>query len=209
MNGMRVFLMLALFSVCSFLAAQESSHRAEIEQFRADYALKFKNSLSKAPLTVDQLEQMDYFAPDSTYRLTARFERTPDEQPFEIPTSSGKTKPFVKYGIFKFQIAGKDYQLAVYRNLRATQMPIYRDLLFLPFQDLTNGDSTYGGGRYIDLKIGDIQYGSFVLDFNKAYNPYCAYGDGWNCPIPPIENILDVAILAGEKVFEKEEGTKK
>jgi uncharacterized protein (DUF1684 family) len=101
-------------------------------------------------------------------------------------------------------LEGSEYQLAIYKNLRTTRMPMFRDFLFLPFQDDTNGESTYGGGRYIDLKVGDIEDGKLTIDFNKAYNPYCAYGDGWNCPIPPVENILEVEIAAGEKNYKKE-----
>ncbi len=84
------------------------------------------------------------------------------------------------------------------------QDPKFKDELFIPFTDLTSGESSYGGGRYIDINVNDIVGGSFELDFNKAYNPYCAYVTGkYNCPIPPKENNLSVAIQAGEKIFGK------
>jgi uncharacterized protein (DUF1684 family) len=79
-------------------------------------------------------------------------------------------------------------------------MPQYKDYLYLPFKDFTNGESTYGGGRYLDFKMSDIQENqTIIIDFNKAYNPYCAYSDGYSCPIPPSENHLQVFIEAGEK----------
>jgi len=79
----------------------------------------------------------------------------------------------------------------------------YADYLFIPFTDNTSGNESYGGGRYLDYKISDIKNNKLLLDFNKAYNPYCAYTTGYNCPIPPAENDLKVAIKAGEKAFEK------
>jgi uncharacterized protein (DUF1684 family) len=83
-------------------------------------------------------------------------------------------------------------------------MPKYKNYLFVPFKDMTNGKETYGGGRYLDLETTDIQNDSVILDFNKAYNPYCAYSNGYSCPIPPKENHLAVSIEAGEKTFGKE-----
>ena len=79
----------------------------------------------------------------------------------------------------------------------------YKDYLFIPFTDKTSGIETYGGGRYIDLVLSDIVNKTCTIDFNKAYNPYCAYTAGYNCPIPPKENDLPVAIKAGELNFAK------
>jgi uncharacterized protein (DUF1684 family) len=79
--------------------------------------------------------------------------------------------------------------------------PAYKNLLFLPFNDSSNGDSSYGGGRYIDLDVNHIVNKQITIDFNKAYNPYCAYSDGYRCPVPPQENRLSIEILAGEKLF--------
>ena len=84
------------------------------------------------------------------------------------------------------------------------KMEQYKDYLFIPFMDHTNGETTYGGGRYFDVMIGDIMDDKLVLDFNICYNPYCAFSDGYNCPVPPKENHLEVAIKAGEKMFNKE-----
>ena len=82
--------------------------------------------------------------------------------------------------------------------------PQYKDYLFLPFTDLTNNETTYGGGRYIDLKLKDIrEEGRLTIDFNKAYNPYCAFGEGFSCPIPPDANKLNVRVEAGEQNYGK------
>ena len=82
-------------------------------------------------------------------------------------------------------------------------VPQFRNELFLPFKDKTNANGSYGGGRYIDIKISDIENGKVILDFNKAYNPWCAYSDGYSCPIPPKENHLKIAVTAGEKEYGK------
>ena len=83
------------------------------------------------------------------------------------------------------------------------QIPHYRDYLFIPFKDLTNGKESYGGGRYIDLRMRQLDKDKVILDFNKSYNPYCAFSEEYSCPIPPKENHLTIAIEAGEKNYGK------
>jgi len=94
--------------------------------------------------------------------------------------------------------------LTLYQNFALLTNPLYKDLLFLPFTDLTNNKETYGGGRYINLDIKSINEAKIIIDFNKAYNPYCAYSDGYRCPIPPEENNLPLEIKAGEKNYKGE-----
>jgi uncharacterized protein (DUF1684 family) len=153
-----------------------------------------------SPLSKKELKKVAFFAPDEAFLLTCTFIPTPDATPFEMPTYSGESKTYVQYGIAKFTLNGQEYQLSIYRMSGRT-LPQYRDLLFVPFKDQSNGESTYGGGRYLDLRVQDIVDSILMLDFNKAYNPYCAYSDGYSCPIPPDENHLEVSILAGEKEY--------
>jgi uncharacterized protein len=145
---------------------------------------------------------LNYYPVDKSFRVTARLTRTADEKYFEMPTSSGRTKKFVKYGILIFQLGGKMRRLNVYQidpAIRA-KFPENADLLFIPFRDLTSRTETYGGGRYMDIKTPKDN--RVKLDFNLAYNPNCAYGsDRYNCPIPPRENTLDIEVTAGEKRF--------
>ena len=120
-----------------------------------------------------------------------------------MPTSSEKSTKFIKYGVLNFKIHGKPYSLNVYQTDLETfeKFPEYKDLLFIPFKDLSNGKETYGGGRYIDILIPKKK--EVTLNFNLSYNPNCAYGsDRYSCPIPPKENSLQVEIKAGEKSFE-------
>jgi len=149
----------------------------------------------------EQLQDMRFFPSNKEFKVQAKFTRNPEPISFEIPTSSGKMKTFQKYGEASFEINGTSQVLEIYQNLKTISMPQYRKSLFLPFTDNTNGESTYGGGRYIDLKIDDIIENTLTIDFNKSYNPYCAYSAGYNCPIPPEANHLNLEISAGEKLY--------
>lgn len=144
-------------------------------------------------------EGLDFFPPDTAYSVTARFQRTPEALPFLMPTTTERKSKEVVYGIAHFTLHGKKYRLEVYQNQELMLQEKYRDYLFLPFTDETNGEETYDGGRYIDLTIprGD----SLLIDFNKAYNPYCAYNKKYSCPIVPSVNTLNTKILAGVKAF--------
>jgi len=105
------------------------------------------------------------------------------------------------YGIAKFMLNGKEYSLELYQNPELMQEDGYEDYLFLPYTDLTNGRQTYGGGRYLDLRIPEGN--SIILDFNRSYNPYCAYNKKYSCPLVPSVNNLATEVLAGVKDFKK------
>lgn len=145
-------------------------------------------------------EGLDFFDPDTTYIVRARFERTPEALPFLMPTTTDRTSKEVLYGIAHFTLNGEKRQLEIYRNQELMQQEEYRDYLFLPFTDKTNGSETYTGGRYIDLSIPEGD--SLEINFNKAYNPYCAYNPKYSCPIVPSVNALDTEVRAGVKAFE-------
>lgn len=139
-----------------------------------------------------------FFPIDLSYRVKAKFTKLEEEPFFNIETSGPKNPAYRKYGYLNFSINGKAYQLVLLQNQNNMRNPMYRDHLFLAFTDLTSGESTYGGGRYIDMRIPKED--SMVLDFNLSYNPYCAYTTGYSCPVPPEENFLNVAIEAGIKL---------
>lgn len=146
-------------------------------------------------------KELDFYPIDEKYIVNARFVRTPDEKPFLMPTTTARTPEYVKYGEAHFSIDGKDFVLSLFKNTQPYNEPGYEDYLFLPFTDLTSGDGSYGGGRYLDQRIPEGD--TFVIDFNKAYNPYCAYNPKYSCPIPPKENDLLIRIEAGVKNFGK------
>lgn len=144
---------------------------------------------------------LDFFEPDTTYVVMAKLELTPEAMPFLMPTTTERKSEEVVYGVVHFQLNGEEHQLEVYRNKELMLQEEHKDYLFLPFTDNTNGEETYAGGRYIDLSVpkGD----SIRIDFNKAYNPYCAYNKKYSCPIVPSVNALDTKVLAGVKDFKK------
>lgn len=144
-----------------------------------------------------------FFPIDKSYNVTAYFEKITDTIGFTMPTSAGTTKYFYKYGRLDFMIDGQEYLLYVYQGKELMQTERYKDYLFVPFTDATTGNESYGSGRYLEFYKKDIEGNSLQLDFNKAYNPYCAYATGFKCPIPPRENRLGVAIKAGEMAFGK------
>lgn len=194
------FLMLALAGHTQ----SEGAYARAIKKHRRHYKKEFLKE-ERSPLDRAGVKELRFFPPDERYRVSCTFERTPDAEAFDMATYSGITKPYVKYGAATFQLKGQTLRLAVYQSLQLRQMPMYRDYLFIPFKDPTNGEETYGGGRYMDIRMSDIRDGELTLDFNKAYNPYCAYSDGYNCPIPPEENHLDIPVEAGEMGYKKHE----
>jgi len=195
---MKILVIFVLLLVNIPLFGQQFSE--EIRQHRQKYQEEFLKS-KDSPLTKENITFLRFFEPDSTYRVASTFQPSKKGKPFELPTSSGKTKTYVKFGELHFMLHGNKQKLSVYQSLSLRLIPQYRDYLFIPFKDLSNGQESYGGGRYLDLRMNEIQGETIYLDFNKAYNPYCAYSEGYSCPIPPKENHLKIAIKAGEMNF--------
>jgi len=144
---------------------------------------------------------LDFFAPDTNYIISAKFVRTPDAKPFLLETTTDRKTTEVLYGIASFELNGKNHSLEIYQSLESTTLRKSIDYLFLPFLDDTNGEETYGGGRYINLTIPDGDY--IEIDFNKAYNPYCVYNKKYSCPLVPRQNYLKTKVMAGVKDFVK------
>lgn len=135
--------------------------------------------------------KLNYFPANEDYKVKANFEPIENGEVIQMQTSTNEPRDYKRFGTLSFSLADADLQLTLYQNV---EQPEY---LFCPFKDRTNANTTYGAGRYLDFKIADLE--NPVLDFNYAYNPYCAYNSAFSCPIPPLENHLKVAILAGEK----------
>jgi hypothetical protein len=196
---------LNLFLFCSLkmLVAQPNVYDNLIQKHRDELHQEFLDT-AETPLTDEGLkifDGLDYFKIDSLYRVSASLVRTPDEKIFEMQTSTDRLPEYLKYGLAEFTLNGKKLKLNVYQNVKLANNEEYKDYLFIPFRDFTSGETTYGGGRYIETEIpnGDI----LIIDFNKTFNPYCAYNHKYSCPIPPLENTLEIAIKAGEKSYSK------
>lgn len=170
----------------------------------ADYRQQQLQSLSqqsKGPIAEQNLAFLHYYEPDETYKVTADVEYLTNEPTFRMPTSDGTSKEFKRFGLLTFTLKGQTFTLPVYENVSLFQDKSQSSYLFLPILDHTTGETTYESGRYIDVKKGDIHAGKLIIDFNKAYNPYCAYSSGYRCPQPPKDNYLGIAIEAGEKKY--------
>lgn len=201
-----------IFFICfSFFCFQGFGQwsRAEIMEdnrnFRENMNREFADT-AETPLTKEGLakfKEISFFPVKTKYRVKAKLTRTPDEKPFEMPRSKGNTGTYRKYGEVTFTLYGKECKLIVYQFMKLINDEKYKNDLFLPFKDLTNGKQTYGGGRFLDLVIPEGD--EIIIDFNKAYNPLCCYGNPrYSCPIPPEENHLGIKISAGEKIYKGE-----
>ncbi|MGX1929577.1 DUF1684 domain-containing protein [Flagellimonas sp. 2504JD4-2] len=182
----------------------ESSKIREIVEFQEGMNATFKDpEVSPLPDRFRKdFEGLGFFEPDTTYMVLARFERTPDAVPFMLDTTTGEKTEEVVYGIAHFELNGERHQLEIYQTPALLTQEKYKDYLFLPFLDETNGVETYGGGRYIDLTIPEGN--AILIDFNKAYNPYCVYNKKYSCPLVPRQNYLRTNVRAGVKDFVKD-----
>jgi uncharacterized protein len=191
------FIPFTIFLLGLAACAPKYNFQQDIAQYRAE-KIKENTTGDRHPLVPGDEQWLRFFPPQEKYRVLAEFSAITDTTTFDMLTYSGKTRPYRRYGLLKFDLDGQEYRLTLYQNMTLIHQPKYRDYLFMPFKDASNGVETYKGGRYLDLKTTDIRKGLIRLDFNKVYNPWCAYSDGYNCPVPPVENHLKVAILAGE-----------
>jgi uncharacterized protein (DUF1684 family) len=189
--------------VFSVACAQEKQMHNEETKFQKELNAEYKDATT-SPLKKKDLKKfksLDFFKFDSTYVVKAKLKRTPDSEWFNMKTTTDRVSKERVFAIITFQLNEKTYQLNVYQGKDLMSTEDYRDYLFLPFLDDTNGTTTYGGGRYIDLSIPESD--TLVIDFNTAYNPYCAYNDKYSCPIVPRENYLATEVKAGVKAFDK------
>lgn len=164
-------------------------------QINNEYADSINSPLTKADRL--KFKSHDFYPVNLDYVVIATLKVTPGQKIFDMPTTTDRKPKYVKYGEITFKIKRKKYKLNVYQSMDLLNKPEYVDYLFLPFKDLTSGNTSYGGGRYIDLQVSPAK--RIIIDFNKAYNPYCAYNHTFSCPVPPPENFLKVKVLAGLK----------
>jgi uncharacterized protein (DUF1684 family) len=202
---MKLLLNLKIVPLLSFLFISQSSFS---QHTNSSYVNSINAYVSNYVATHgvvkgEDRKHLHFFPPDSNYRVIATFEKMDDPAGFKMLTSRQSVQQYYRYGKISFVMNGRSYQLTVYQSKDLMQRAEYKNYLFIPFTDATNGTDTYEGGRYIDLSIPDIKDMKVIVDFNKAYNPYCCYTRGYDCPIPPKENALPVAINAGEMKYTK------
>ena len=167
---------------------------SELTDFREEKDAFFQRH-PQSPLTPDQkrgFTGLNYFPENDALRLEVTVDPLNDQQPMQMQTSTGGVQSYIRYGRFHFQVEGQEAELTIYQNENG---------FFLPFVDSLAGKETYPAGRYLEPE--PLPDNRFFVDFNLAYNPYCAYNEMWSCPITPPENRLKIPIHAGEKLFQE------
>ena len=187
-----IAIIIILFST---LGGNSDKYIQEIKQFREDKHDFFRTS-SVSPFVEKglQYEPVQYFPPDPGFKVNATLERLSKREVITIANSDGSVVKYLKFARANFKLKGNTHSLLILKALG------FGNQYLTAFADVTSGISTYGGGRYLDVVIGKSD--QVILDFNKAYNPYCAYSAEYLCPLPPRENLLEVAIEAGEKDYD-------
>ena len=195
---------LILLVFCSmFSCSQDKRPILGETDYQKEQNAKFKDA-TKSPLTSKDRKAfrgLDFFDYDSTLIVTAELKRTPESEFFNMKTTTERLSKERIFGVLDFSLNGQNYNLNVYQGEENMHTEGYEDYLFLPFLDDTNGVASYGGGRYIDLRIPEGD--SVTIDFNTAYNPYCVYNEKFSCPIVPRINYLPFEVKAGVKMYVK------
>ena len=192
---------LLLFTCLGVYGQSTSSQPTALERTRSTRSWQrseraaFKNPQT-SPLDSGHIKgfRLPFFPINPSLAQTVRWERCADSNWFEMSTSTERKPLYRKYAYLYFQYEGQTLRLTAFQSQALQERDGFEDYLFVPFGDETNGHETYGGGRYVEVERGD-----WVLDFNQAYNPYCAYSGRWSCPKVPQENLLDVRIEAGTR----------
>jgi uncharacterized protein (DUF1684 family) len=184
-NFKLTFLVLIIFQNTVF----SQNAKADWEDHIANYIKETKGRFTDS--------EQDFYEYSEKFNVLAHYKKPKKSKIISLPTSGTKIKDYQVYAVATFEVEGQKQQITIYRPLPVS--PLNKNLLFVLFKDPSAPSETYGGGRYLDMNINDFKDGKVYIDFNRAYNPYCAFSDGWNCPIPPKENHLKLKITAGEK----------
>lgn len=190
--------LIIILSLFSSLSIKAQNYFDSIREMRVLHFAELMDTSNKI-LTlneIDHFEGLDYFLIDTSFILKATFIKKVGKR-FKMPTTTDRSPVYRPYGFVEFSLNNQTHRLTVYQNMELIRQKEFKDYLFLPFRDGTSGNESYGGGRYLDLKKPEGN--SILLDFNRSYNPYCAYSSRFSCPIPPKENTLTIEIKAGEK----------
>ncbi|TCN55346.1 DUF1684 domain-containing protein [Flavobacterium circumlabens] len=198
---MKKIIAFVLLLTFNFGFSQKKFDKSDAEKFQKTINAEYADAKT-SPLMAEDLKSfktLDFYPVNSKYFVNAKLVKAKNEKVFEMKTTGTRTPKYIKYGTLYFKIDGVALQLNVYRSIDLSKTKEYKDHLFLPFSDLTSGKESYIGGRYIDLKVPKGE--TIAVDFNQAYNPYCAYNHKYSCPLVPLENDLKIEIKAGVKAF--------
>ena len=181
-----------------------ANYREQLQQRREQKQTQFATA-DNSPIPPadrgDAFPGLDFFDPDPAYRFVLPLQEHDEPETVRVGTTADGEQEYLRWGEFEFTVDGRECRLQAYRSDPDTTR------LWVPFRDDTNGDQTYGAGRYLDLTAEDRTDDGWVLDFNLAYNPTCAYNEAYECPLIPMANWLDTRIEAGEKDYPGEPAT--
>ena len=184
--------------VSLFLGGLQDKYEIDISNFRKQKNEHFKTSEASPIENKINFKELNYFPPSKNYKVDAKLLTDKDSSFIIIKTNDGQTSKYKVFAKAVFKVDKKVDTLTLYKKMQADKM---ENIYFVPFTDDTNGDESYIGGRYLDLKIIDTS--KVIIDFNLAYNPYCVYNYRYSCPIPPSANKINFRIPAGEKMYSK------
>ena len=190
------FLIIVVILLVFFYTFQggEKNYAEGIQKER-EKTVAFMRTSADSPFADTTFTALNYFPPNPAYKVSAHLHRIENGEPLKIATTGGGQETYTRYAYAEFTLKGEDFRLLILRATSGEQE------LFIPFADETSGESTYGGGRYLNLEASSAGQQNITIDFNLAYNPYCAYNPKYVCPIPPRENFLNIPIEAGEKTY--------
>ncbi|MFD2202569.1 DUF1684 domain-containing protein [Shivajiella indica] len=196
-----ILLVIGIAIIYTITGTESEEFYQETIQKERERQYKFLKYGMDSPLTDKQksdFQELEYYPIDPSYKVRAKMVPVEDRKMLELPMTDGTVEKYLKHSFAEFELNGQKISLLL---LQAAKESDKRNF-FLAFADATSGEETYGGGRYLNLRQDGKN--SITIDFNLAYNPYCAYNPDYACPLPPKENILEIPVLAGEKDYKKE-----
>lgn len=196
---MKLFCFSTALFLCLTMFSQNKNYVDSIIAFQEEYTEDYTNpETSPYKKNAHLFSGHDFFPIDENYKVKATF-KSIEATDVILNTSSSRLAEYTKLGVLEFQLNDETFQLAVFYSEGYAKDEEYADKAFVPFMDLTNGESTYTNGRYCYVNLPKVDGEEVILDFNTSTNPYCAYVSGYSCTVPPEENVLAVEILAGIK----------
>lgn len=191
-----LYILMALTLVFIFYYSFQTDDKEYIDSINASrhQYKEFLATSDKSPLkSKEDTAHVVYFPPNVDYRVNAEVDKFSRKKVVSLLTNKGKEEEYYEYATLNFRIKGQKFSLLLYQHTDNSTN------FFLPFTDETNGEETYGAGRYVQIPDSFNGKPSMELDFNRSFNPYCAYNEDYNCPIPPKQNHIPIAVNAGEK----------
>ena len=201
---MKLFVLILVGNILFFSFnsdTKDDEYLKSILTYQEEMNKEFSDS-STSPLKAEDIPSfkgLEFYPINPDFCIMGELTKVDNPKIFGMKTTTDRLPKYIKYGVVQFRIKGNDLKINVYQNIELIKKEGYHNHLFMLFTDLSSGKTSYAGGRYIDLEVPESH--TIEIDFNKSYNPYCAYNNKYSCPIPPEEDFLDMEILAGVKKY--------